>query len=76
MVMEDKVVMMRKKVKKVKKSKKSNKVREKSEKGEKTCTMNVAASKVSFGLCQRAKRAHACAGRQELEFGARSALKF
>ena len=63
MVMEDKVVMMRmmRKVKKV----------EKVEKGEKgkggcTCIMNVAASKVSFGMHNMPAN----------EFGERSALKF
>ena len=54
----------------------------KREKGEKTCTMNVAASKVSFGMHNMpASEVSPCvrgtAGPpQELEFGARSALKF
>ena len=72
---------MVKKVKKVKKVGKVEKV-EKVEKGGCTCIMNVAASKVSFGMHNMpASEAIPCvrgtAGPpQELEFGARSALKF
>ena len=69
-----------KKVEKVGKGRKSGKG--KKGKGGCTCIMNVAASKVSFGMHNMpASEASPCvrgtAGPpQELEFGARSALKF
>ena len=50
-------------------------------KGGCTCTMNVAASKVSFGMhsmpaSEASPYVRGTAGPQELEFGPRSALKF